>query len=125
MGIFDLIKQNLDKILIGVGLLAILFWPKIKEALAVAQGEAPPPPANGQPAAPSNNCCCCDDPTEPDYEEADKSTWVISTMKTRAYCVDHRLDEGVELCEKLVNVLVAAKPAKKTVSVSVTRGVSP
>ena len=125
MGIFDLIKQNLDKILIGLGLLCVVFWPKIKEGLALAQGAAPPPPANGQPAAPNNNCCCCDDPAEPDYEEADKSTWVISTMKTRAYCVDHRLDEGVKLCEELVNVLVAAKPAKKTVSVSVTRGVSP
>ena len=125
MGIFDLIKQNLDKILIGVGLLTVIFFPQIKAALAAAQGAAPPPPVDGKPS-PSQNCCnCCDEPTEPDYEEADKSTWVISTMKTRAYCVDHRLDEGVELCEKLVNVLVAAKPAKKTVSVSVTRGVSP
>lgn len=125
MGIFDLIKQNLDKILIGLGLLCVLFWPKIKEGLALAQGAAPPPPANGQPAPPSNNnnCCCCDEPTEPDYEESDKSEWVVTTMKTRAYCVDHRLSEGVELCEKLVGVLVAAKPEKKTVVVTATREV--
>ena len=123
MGIFDLIKQNLDKILIGVGLLTVLFWPKIKEALALAQGAAPPPPVDGKPL-PSNNCCnCCDEPTEPDYEESDKSEWVVTTMKTRAYCVDHRLDEGIALCEQLVGVLVAAKPAKKTVAVSVTREV--
>ena len=120
---FDLIKQNLDKILIGVGLLAVLFWPKIKEALEQAQGETPPPPVDGKPS-PSHNCCnCCDDPTEPDYEESDKSEWVVTTMKTRAYCVDHRLSEGVELCEKLVGVLVAAKPEKKTVVVTATREV--
>ena len=120
MGIFDLIKQNLDKILIGVGLLAILFWPKIKEALAQAQGTAPPPPANGQPAPPSNNnnCCCCDEPVEPEYSEGDKSEWVVTTMQTRAYCLDRKLDEGVELCEKLVGVLVAAKPTKKTLVVT-------
>jgi hypothetical protein len=40
-------------------------------------------------------------------------------METRAYCVDHRLEEGVELCEKLVGVLVASKP--KVASVTVTR----
>ena len=100
-----------------------MFESKIKEALEQAQGTAPPPPTNGQPAPPSNNCCCCDEPTEPDYEESDKSEWVVTTMKTRAYCVDHRLSEGVELCEKLVGVLVAAKPEKKTVVVTATREV--
>jgi hypothetical protein len=121
---FDLIKQNLDKILIGLGLLCVLFWPKIKEGLALAQGAAPlPPPVDGKPSQ-SNNCCnCCEDPAEPDYEESDKSEWVVTTMKTRAYCVDHRLDEGVKLCEELVSVLVAAKPAKKTVVVTATREV--
>ena len=43
-------------------------------------------------------------------------------MKTRAYCADHRLDEGVELCEKLVGVLVASKPKARSVTVTqVTR----
>lgn len=120
MGILDFIKNNLDKILIGIGLLAVVFWPKIKEALEQAQGTAPapPPPANGKPSQ-SNNCCCHCEPDEPEYdEEADKSEWVVTTMKTRAYCVDHRLDDGVKLCEQLVAVLVAAKPTKKTLVVT-------
>lgn len=112
---FDLIKQNLDKILIGAGLVAILFWPKIKEALSAQQNSTP---SSGKPA--HDNCCCCD-PTEPEHDDADKSQWVVRTMETRAYCVDHRLDEGVKLCEELVGVLVASKPAKQ-VAVVVKKG---
>ena len=43
MGILDFIKNNLDKILIGIGLLAVVFFPKIKAALSEAAGgtEAP------------------------------------------------------------------------------------
>ena len=108
MGILDFIKSNLDKILIGIGLLAVLFWPKIKAALAEAQGGTPPATK-----PPQQNCCHCE-PDEPEYdEEADKSVWVVRTMETRAYCVDHRLEEGVQLCEKLVAVLGAAKPTPK------------
>lgn len=114
---FDLIKQNLDKILIGCGLVAILFWPKIKEALAAQQNGTP---SNGKPAPSHDNCCCCD-PTEPDHDDADKSQWVVRTMETRAYCVDHRLDDGVKLCEELVGVLVASKPSKQ-VAVVVKKG---
>lgn len=119
MGIFDLIKNNLDKILIGVGLIAILFWPKIKAALSAASGGTDAPASSGGKS--SKDCCCCDEPEEPSYTEGDKSEWVVTTMQTRAYCLDRKLDEGVELCEKLISVLVAAKPAKKTVSLSVTR----
>lgn len=113
---FDWIKENVDKILIGVGLLTVLFWPKIKDALSQAQGTAPPPPESGKPSQ-NNNCCCCE-PAEPEHDDADKSQWVVRTMETRAYCVDHRLDEGVKLCEELVGVLVAAKPSKKTLVVT-------
>ena len=59
------------------------------------------------------NCCC---PEEPDHDDSDKSVWVVRTMETRAYCLDHKLDEGVKLCEELVGVLVASKP-KKTIIV--------
>ena len=115
MGILDFIKNNLDKILIGIGLLAVVFWPKIKAALAEAQGGGTETPAT---KPPQQNCCHCE-PDEPEYdEEADKSEWVVTTMKTRAYCVDHRLDDGVKLCEQLVAVLVAAKPTKKTLVVT-------
>ena len=117
MGILDFIKNNLDKILIGIGLLAVVFWPKIKEALANtgAGTESAPSPSK----QPSKDCCCCDEPQEPEYDaESDKSEWVVTTMQTRAYCLDRKLDEGVELCEKLVGVLVAAKPTKKTLVVT-------
>ena len=117
MGILDFIKNNLDKILIGIGLLAVIFWPKIKAALSEVQGGTDAP-ASSPSKQPNGNCCCCE-PDEPAYdEEADKSEWVVSTMRTRAYCVDHRLEEGVKLCEQLVGVLVAAKPTKKTLVVT-------
>ena len=53
---------------------------------------------------------------KPDHDDSDKSVWVVRTMETRAYCLDHKLDEGVKLCEELVGVLVASKP-KKTIIV--------
>jgi hypothetical protein len=116
VGILDFIKNNLDKILIGVGLLAVLFWPKIKAALSEAQGGTDAPASSG--GKQDKDCCCCDEPVEPEYSEGDKSEWVVTTMQTRAYCLDRKLDEGVELCEKLVGVLVAAKPTKKTLVVT-------
>ena len=108
------ITSNIDKILIAIGAGVVLFWPKIKaqfEAATSGNGEQ----SNGQKQVPP--CCCC--PEEPHHDDADKSQWVVRTMETRAYCVDHRLEEGVELCEKLVGVLVASKP--KAASVTVTR----
>ena len=117
MGILDFIKNNLDKILIGIGLLAVVFWPKIKAALSEAQGGTEAPVASG--GKQDKDCCCCEEPVEPEYDsETDKSQWVVTTMQTRAYCLDRKLDEGVELCEKLVGVLVAAKPTKKTLVVT-------
>jgi hypothetical protein len=38
-------------------------------------------------------------------------------MEIRAYCLDHKLDDGTKLCEDLIAVLVAAKP-KKTIIVT-------
>ena len=106
------ITSNIDKLLIGLGAAVVLFWPQIKKQIAALQtGEQ----SNGQKQVPP--CCCC--PEEPHHDDADKSQWVVRTMETRAYCVDHRLEEGVELCEKLVGVLVASKP--KVASVTVTR----
>jgi hypothetical protein len=107
------ITSNIDKILIAIGAAVVLFWPQIKKQIAALQGNGEQP--NGQKQVPP--CCCC--PEEPHHDDADKSQWVVRTMETRAYCVDHRLEEGVELCEKLVGVLVASKP--KVASVTVTR----
>lgn len=106
------IQQNIQNILIAIGAAVVLFYPQLKKQLAALQnGEQ----SNGQKQVPP--CCCC--PEEPHHDDADKSQWVVRTMETRAYCVDHRLEEGVELCEKLVGVLVASKP--KVASVTVTR----
>ena len=112
------IQENIQNILIVIGAACVLFYPQLKkqvEALTAGGGEEASKPKQ-------NNCCCCE-PDEPQYdEEADKSEWVVTTMKTRAYCADHRLDEGVELCEKLVSVLVASKPKARSVTVTqVTR----
>ena len=112
------ITSNIDKILIAIGAAVVLFLPQIKAKIAELSA------GGGEEASKSkqNNCCCCE-ADEPDYDdEADKSDWVVTTMKTRAYCADHRLDEGVELCEKLVSVLVASKPKARSVTVTqVTR----
>ncbi len=106
------IQENIQNILIAIGAAVVLFWPKIQEqikALQAGGGEAPKEEHK------HNGCnCCC--PEEPEYEDTDKSVWVVRTMETRAYCLDHKLDEGVKLCEELVGVLVSARP-KKTVAV--------
>ena len=105
------IQNNIQNILIAIGAAVVLFWPKIKEQLAALQnggGEASKDEGHKH-----CNCCC---PEEPDHDDSDKSVWVVRTMETRAYCLDHKLDEGVKLCEELVGVLVASKP-KKTIIV--------
>ena len=107
------ITYNVEKNLMDIGAAVVLFWPQIKKQIAALRGNGEQP--KGQKQVPP--CCGC--PEEPHHDDADKSQWVVRTMETRAYCVDHRLEEGVELCEKLVGVLVASKP--KVASVSVTR----
>lgn len=106
---FDLIKENLQNIVLIVGAVAILFWPQVSAAIKSARGEGggtdtPPPPS------PSNNCgCCC--PEEPEIDsEAPKSDWVVEVMRVRTYCLSHKLTEGVRLSEELITVLVAGKP---------------
>lgn len=106
---FDLLKNNLQNIVLIVGAVAILFWPQVSAAIKSARGEGggtdtPPPPS------PSNNCgCCC--PEEPEIDsEAPKSDWVVEVMRVRTYCLSHKLTEGVRLSEELITVLVAGKP---------------
>jgi hypothetical protein len=107
--VFDLIKDNLQNIVLIVGAVAILFWPQVSAAIKSARGEGggtdtPPPPS------PSNSCgCCC--PEEPEIDaEAPKSDWVVEVMRVRTYCLSHKLTEGVRLSEELITVLVAGKP---------------
>ena len=107
--VFDLIKENLQNIVLIVGAVAILFWPQVSAAIKSARGEGggtdtPPPPSS------SSNCgCCC--PEEPEIDtEAPKSDWVVEVMRVRTYCLSHKLTEGVRLSEELITVLVAGKP---------------
>lgn len=106
--------SNIDKVLIAIGAAVVLFLPQIKAQIAALQSGGGDNPADQQkPSQNGCNCCC---PEEPEYEDTDKSVWVVRTMETRAYCLDHKLDEGVKLCEELVGVLVSARP-KKTIAV--------
>jgi len=108
------IQENIQSILVAIGAAVVLFYPQIKKQLEALKAGGGEDASKSKP----NNCCCCE-ADEPDYDdEADKSDWVVTTMKTRAYCADHRLDEGVELCEKLVSVLVASKPKARSVTVT-------
>ena len=106
---FDFLKDNLQNIVLVVGAVAILFWPQVSAAIKGARGkdETPSTEPSNQPS--KCNCCC---PEEPYHDDAPKSDWVVRTMEIRAYCLDHRLTDGVDLCEKLVSVLVASKPDK-------------
>lgn len=108
----QLIQDNLMNIVLVVGAAAILFAPQIKAGLAsLKENESAPP--QDKPSSPSSNhgcSCCC--PEEPVHDDAPKSEWVIRTMEIRSYCIDHRLSEGVKLCEELVTVLVSGKPDK-------------
>ena len=109
----ETITSNIDKILIAIGAAVVLFWPKIKEQVAAVSA------GGGEETKPEGhkNCnCCC--PEEPDHDDSDKSVWVVRTMETRAYCLDHKLDDGVKLCEELVGVLVASKPKARSVTVT-------
>ena len=108
---FDLIKDNLQNIVLVVGAVAILFWPQVSAAIKSARGEGggtDTPPTS--PPATNNNCgCCC--PEEPEIDpELPKSDWVVETMRVRTYCLTHKLTEGVRLSEELITVLVAGKP---------------
>lgn len=116
---FDLIKDNLQNIVLVVGAVAILFWPQVSAAIKSARGEGggtdtPPPPSSS-----SNNCgCCC--PEEPEIDtEAPKSDWVVEVMRVRTYCLSHKLTEGVRLSEELITVLVAGKPEIERVNKAV------
>ena len=108
---FDFIKDNLQNIVLVIGAVAILFWPQVSAAIKAARGngETPStvPPANNNHSG--CNCCC---PEEPPHDDAPKSEWVVRQMEIRAYCLEHRLTEGVELSEKLCAVLVASRPDK-------------
>ena len=107
------IQDNIQNILIAIGAACVLFYPQLKkqlEALKAGGGEAPKEEGHKH-----CNCCC---PEEPDHDDSDKSVWVVRTMETRAYCLDHKLDDGVKLCEELVGVLVASKPKARSVTVT-------
>ena len=120
MAVLDLIKNNLQNIVLIVGAVAILFWPQVSAAIKSARGEGggtDTPPTS--PPATNNNCgCCC--PEEPEIDpELPKSDWVVETMRVRTYCLQHKLTEGVRLSEELITVLVAGKPEIERVNKAV------
>lgn len=115
----QLIQDNLMNIVLIVGAGAILFMPQIKAGLALLKDQQEPqkPEDQNQQNNNNKNCCCC--PEEPVHDNASKEEWVIRTMEIRSYCLDHRLSEGVKLCEDLVTVLVQGKPDKPEVDKAV------
>lgn len=105
----DFLKNNLQNILLVAGGLAVLFWPQFSALIKQQLNKEPEPEQSGGKTSPvDNNCCCC--PTETPIDDVPKSEWVVRAMEVRSYCLEHRLGEGVKLCEELVSVLVADKP---------------
>jgi hypothetical protein len=114
----QLIQDNLMNIILIVGAACILFLPQIKAGLALLkQQEDLSQPTQQKQQQSSGSCCCC--PEEPVHDNASKEEWVIRTMEIRSYCLDHRLSEGVKLCEDLVTVLVSGKPDKPEIEKAV------
>ena len=113
----QLIQDNLMNIVLIVGAGAILFLPQIKAGLALLKDQQEPQEPTSQKQNSSKDCCCC--PEEPVHDNASKEEWVIRTMEIRSYCLDHRLSEGVKLCEDLVTVLVSGKPDKPEIEKAV------
>lgn len=108
---FDLIKDNLQNIVLVVGAVAILFWPQVSAAIKSARGEGGGTDTPPQPTPPQQTHCGCCCPEEPEIDtEAPKTDWVVETMRIRTYCLNHKLTEGVRLSEELITVLVAGKP---------------
>ena len=113
----QLIQDNLMNIVLIVGAGAILFLPQIKAGLALLKDQQEPQQPTSQKQQGSKDCCCC--PDEPVHDNASKEEWVIRTMEIRSYCLDHRLSDGVKLCEELVTVLVSGKPDKPEIDKAV------
>ena len=113
----QLIQDNLMNIVLIVGAGAILFLPQIKAGLALLKDQQEPQQPESQKQPVAKDCCCC--PEEPVHDNASKEEWVIRTMEIRSYCLDHRLSEGVKLCEELVTVLVQGKPDKPEIDKAV------
>ena len=111
--VIDFLKENGQNIDLIVGACAILFFPQLKAGLALLkeQGNDTNGGGGSPSPAPTNGCgCCC--PEEEDVEPQPKSEWVVETMTIRAYCLQHRLLDGVELCEELIGILVKGQPQK-------------
>ena len=109
----DFLKDNLQNIVLVAGACAILFLPQIKAGLALLKEQGTDTNGGGgsPPPAPANPCACCC-PEEEAVEPQPKSEWVVEVMSVRAYCLQHRLLDGVTLCEDLIAVLVKGQPQK-------------
>jgi len=108
---FSWIQEHIFEILAGIGAIAVLFGPKIKEQILAMQGEPSSPPAPEKGSQQHNCCCpCCVQDVPEDAPEQRRSDWVVTTMELRQYCEQKRLPEGVDLCDQLVGVIVKGPP---------------
>jgi hypothetical protein len=103
---FELIKSNLDKILLVTGAVVILFWPKIKEALAASKTSTPSTGVDGQ-------CPLCF-PLSVNPTDKGRPEWTVVVMDLEGFCKSQRLSKAVKLCHELCNELVAGEPDKPT-----------
>lgn len=107
---FELIKSNLDKILLVVGAVAVLFWPQIKAALDAAKAGGSTTPAEG-----NGECPLCH-PVSANPTDKGRPEWVVVTMDLEKFCTSQRLTKAVRLCHELCNELVSGEPDKPTPS---------
>jgi hypothetical protein len=96
----ELIIKNMDKVLIVTGAVVVLFWPKIKAAIAAA-GTAPAP----SPSCSSCPCCAPPKPEEP------VSNWVNRQLEVREYCERRGLVDAVKACDVVITEMISGEPS--------------
>ncbi len=99
----DWLMQNIQVILIGIGVCVVLFWPQIK-ARVLAQGGQ----TDGSHEHMLDNCPCCH-PPEP-VKERSRKEWVTDVMEVRIYVAKRCLPKAVDACDVLINEIISGKP---------------
>lgn len=112
----DWLKENIDKVVIAAGAIAILFWPTFKEMVSgVLKGDGSSPPKDPPASAIDTGCPICN-PVACNPTEKGRSEWVVVVMDLANYAHRERLPDAVRLCHELCQELIAGQPENSPVA---------
>ena len=115
------LQDHAVEILVGIGIVALLVGPKIKEALAAGGGgeasitPAPPPPPQASPCE-----CQCEEEEEESEEEESRESIVNKCLAIREWLEDMQLKDSLASCNKLVTQILE-EPPQRTITISTTK----